>query len=79
MDIINALARLQLAAIECGGRIRLHTTDPALRALLELFGLTTVLGCGDAEEGEERGILERVQPGDLVLPPLHDDDRRRFE
>lgn len=55
-EAIEALARLQLTAIECGGRIRLHTTDPALLALLELFGLTETLGCGEPEEREQPGI-----------------------
>lgn len=54
--VIDALARLQLAAMECGGRIRLRTTDPALLALLDLFGLTEVLACGEPEEGEEIGL-----------------------
>lgn len=59
-DVVDRLARLQLTAIECGSRIRLHTTDPALIALLELFGLTEVLCCGEPEKGEQFRIEEDV-------------------
>jgi len=72
--VIDALARLQLAAIECGRRIRLHTTDPALLALLELFGLTEALRCGEPEKGEQSRIEENVHPDQLAGTRLEDLD-----
>ena len=55
-EVINVLARLQLTALECGGRIRLRSVDPELLALLELVGLAEVLACREPEEGEERRV-----------------------
>ncbi|HEV2783464.1 MAG TPA: hypothetical protein VGX25_29110, partial [Actinophytocola sp.] len=46
-EVVDALARLQLTALRCGGRIRLRRVDPALLALLELAGLTELLGRGE--------------------------------
>jgi hypothetical protein len=51
-EVINALARLQLTALGCGGQIRLRQADPALLALLELAGLADVLVVGEPEERE---------------------------
>lgn len=39
LTVLDALARMELAARRAGGRIRLHGPDPALRALLDLVGL----------------------------------------
>ncbi len=40
---VNALARLQLAAVRDGKRIRLRSPSPQLRCLIWLCGLTEVL------------------------------------
>jgi hypothetical protein len=37
-DVIEALARLRLVALRCGGQIRLRQADPALLTLLDLLG-----------------------------------------
>lgn len=42
--VVDALARLQLAIARCGGRIRVHGANDDLRRLLELAGLTDVVG-----------------------------------
>jgi hypothetical protein len=42
-DVVDTLARLQLTALRCGGRIRLCRAGPSLLALLELVGLAEVL------------------------------------
>ena len=47
---IDVLARLQLAARRCGGGLRLRAASEDLRRLIELVGLTGVLGTGDANE-----------------------------
>lgn len=39
LSVVDALARMELAARRAGGRIRLRDPDPALRALLDLVGL----------------------------------------
>ena len=41
---VDALARLQLAARRHGCHVRLHNASPALLDLVELMGLTDVLG-----------------------------------
>jgi hypothetical protein len=55
-EVINALARLQLTALGCGGRIRLRHADPALLALLDLAGLANLFDVGEPEEGEQLGL-----------------------
>lgn len=42
VEVVNALARLQLTALHRGGRLRILRADPALCALLELVGLGSV-------------------------------------
>jgi ABC-type transporter Mla MlaB component len=42
---VDALARLQLAAIRCGRSIVLHGADAQLVELLELVGLDATLRC----------------------------------
>ncbi|MET9932430.1 MULTISPECIES: STAS domain-containing protein [unclassified Streptomyces] len=41
---VDALARLKLAAVRHGHRLRLHGAGPELRALLRLTGLEETLG-----------------------------------
>jgi hypothetical protein len=78
LAVVDALARLQLAARRYGCSIRVHGTGPDLGALLELVGLADVLpACGtdglrlelggEAEGLEELGVQEVVEPGD---PPV---------
>ncbi len=50
---VDALARLQLAALRRGCRVRLCHTSPALCELVELMGLTHVF----ADRGFVRSIL----------------------
>lgn len=67
LGVIDALARLQLAAKRAGGRIRLRGPDPALRALLGLVGLAFDVE-GQVEEGEPAGgVEEAVESGDPAL------------
>ncbi|MDX2698843.1 STAS domain-containing protein [Streptomyces ipomoeae] len=67
LAIIDALARMQLAARRAGGRIRLRDPDPALRALLGLVGLAFDVE-GQVEQGEPAGgVEEAVEPRDAAL------------
>lgn len=43
---VDALARLQLTARRCGGRIRLHRASHELLQLLSFVGLADVVGAG---------------------------------
>jgi anti-anti-sigma regulatory factor len=56
VDVLNALAQLQLTALHRGGRLRILRADPALCALLDLTGLADVLAPGEPEQGKEPGI-----------------------
>lgn len=75
LGLVAALARLQLLARRSGCSIRLEAPCPVLRELVELVGLSEVLGGPalplephrQAEGFEELGIEEVVQPGD---PPV---------
>lgn len=42
-EVVDALARLRLVALGCGGQIRLCQADPALVALLDLLGFADLL------------------------------------
>lgn len=42
-EVVEALARLRLVALGCGGRLRLVRADPALLTLLELLGFADLL------------------------------------
>lgn len=79
LTLVDALARLQLAARRFGCSIRVHGTGADLGALLELVGLAEVLPSkqqptalrleltGEAEGLEELRVEEVVEPGD---PPV---------
>ena len=79
LALVDALARLQLAARRFGCSICVHGTGSELGALLELVGLAEVLPStrrpdglrldlgGEAEGLEELGVEEVVEPGD---PPV---------
>jgi hypothetical protein len=67
LALVDALARLQLAARRRGLRLRLRGASEELRALLELVGLADVLALEaprEPELGEQLGVEEVVQPGD---------------
>ncbi|MFE6362155.1 STAS domain-containing protein [Streptomyces sp. NPDC057806] len=67
LGAVDLLARLQLTARRCGGRIRLRDPDPALCALLALVGLRFEVE-GQPEQREPAlGVEEAVETGD---PPV---------
>ena len=76
LEVVDALARLQLAARRRGFRIQLQNVPPDLAELLELCGLAQVLRMGDAlrvdagREPEHReepgGVEEEGDPPDPV-------------
>ena len=71
VDVVDALARAQLAAKRLGCSIRLRDACPELLDLLNLCGLAVEL-CGavevggEAEGGEEVGVEEVVVTDDPV-------------
>ncbi len=72
LDLVDALARLHLAARRAGGSLVLRRPSPALCQLLDLVGLAGVIeggglalqACGEAEEGEQVGVEEVLPGGD---------------
>lgn len=67
LDLVDRLARLQLAAHRCGWSIRLQNPCAQLRGLLDLVGLADALRLEpwrEPEGGEQRGVEEVVEPGD---------------
>lgn len=60
---VEALARMQLAALRLGGRLELRNACGELRELLELAGLTDVLPCEELAPETGRQAEEREQPG----------------
>jgi hypothetical protein len=46
-DVVEALARLRLVALRCGGDLRLRRASPDLLAVLELLGFTDLLPAAD--------------------------------
>ncbi len=63
LAVVDALARLQLAASRRGCPIRLCGASRQLRDLLQLMGLRHVLGCGEMvgqTEKREQGRAEEV-------------------
>ena len=76
LAVVDALARLQLAARRTGWSIRVRRPSPALRELLDLVGLADLIAGeaglpleagGKAEGGEQLGVQEAVERGDA--PP----------
>jgi hypothetical protein len=74
-DVVDALARLQLAARRSRGSIRLRGVRPPLRELLVIVGLETAIPMCDqlrdevrreAEQREELCVEEAVDPDDPV-------------
>ena len=63
LDVVDALARLQLAAQRVGWSLRLRDPSAALCELLDLVGLGAQLG-REAEGGEQVGVEDVVEPGD---------------
>jgi hypothetical protein len=73
LAVVDALARLQLAARRLGYSIGLRHPSAELRALLDLVGLADVVRDAadlsleprwEAEGGKQLGVEEVVQPGD---------------
>ena len=62
LGVLDALARLKLAAVRSGMRCELLTTGQSVGELLGLIGLSGVLGqpVGQAEAGDEGGGVEEV-------------------
>jgi ABC-type transporter Mla MlaB component len=75
-EVLDVLCRLRRTAADCGSRLLLRGADPALLALLELFGLAELL---QPEEPEQAGVEKHVQGGDLPVPRLEDVDGPGFE
>jgi hypothetical protein len=79
LGVVDALARLQLAARRLGGELLLRHPDPELVGLLELVGLAGVLAVeagaagealeagGQTEGLEESGVEEVVELRDPTL------------
>ncbi|HEX3807678.1 MAG TPA: hypothetical protein VHV52_12960 [Gaiellaceae bacterium] len=72
LQLVDRLARLQLIARRRGYRLALVDPPAALRELIELVGLSEVLGLELQRQPEEReehgGVEEERQLGD---PPVH--------
>jgi hypothetical protein len=76
LGTVDELARLQLAAVRRGSRVRLINVTADLQGLLVLLGLDEVLGCGpglgiearrQAEHREKsRGVQEEGDPADPI-------------
>jgi hypothetical protein len=69
LGMMDALARMQLAARRAGWTIRVGTACPELCELIELSGLAKVLALepfGQPEDREELGVQEVVEPGDPI-------------
>ncbi|MCU1451165.1 MAG: hypothetical protein JWP02_3335 [Acidimicrobiales bacterium] len=75
LGIVDALARLQLAARRLGCAVRVFGACDELRELLDLAGLRQLLGSDEelgiemgrqTEELEQARVEEVVQPGDPV-------------
>ena len=68
---VEALARLQLAARRKGLDLRLHVVSRELRDLIQLAGLTQVLGVEPRRQPEEReqrvGVEEEGELGDAIV------------
>ena len=75
LALVDALARLQLAAGRLGCSVRLRDVSEDLAQLLDLVGLPcgwggptlAVEAGGETEGGEELGVQEVVPPDDLPV------------
>jgi hypothetical protein len=70
LELVDALARLQLAARRHGWALRLRDVAEELQALLEFLGLADVLALEarrEPELGEQAGVQEVVQPADPAV------------
>ena len=76
LAVVDALARLQLAARRLGYSIGLRNASAELRGLLDLVGLADVVRDAaalplearwEAEGGKQLRVEEVVQPGDPAL------------
>ena len=69
LELVDALARLQLAACRCGCSVVVASAPPDVVELIDLAGLSEVLGVEprrQAEEREERrGVEEERDLPDL--------------
>ena len=59
--VVDAMARIELAARRLGWTVRLREVCGDLRELTEFCGLP-LDGCGQAERREQRGVEEVVEP-----------------
>jgi anti-anti-sigma regulatory factor len=67
LTAVDLLARLDLTARRRGARIRLRDPDPALRAFLDLVGLTFEVE-GQSEQREPAlGVEEEMEPGEPAV------------
>jgi hypothetical protein len=76
LEIVDALARLQLAARRAGYRIGVASAPDHVVELIELAGLAEVLGVeprGQPEEREQRlGVEEERELDDAAVRDLED-------
>ena len=66
LELVDEVARWQLAARRLGCTIRLRGADCELRELLEFVGLGVEM-CGEPERAEQVGVEEAVEPGDPAI------------
>lgn len=71
LEIVDALARLQLAARRCGYEVTVTAAPEDVRELIELAGLCEVLGVEPLRQAEEReqclGVEEERKLPDSAL------------
>lgn len=65
VEVLDALARLQLTARQCGGEIRLRHAEPSLVALLELVGFTETMPVSNGPATGPRGTGGLHRSGDV--------------
>ncbi|GAA4805641.1 hypothetical protein GCM10023220_39200 [Streptomyces ziwulingensis] len=64
---VELLARLQLTARRCGGRIRLRDPTPGLLSFLDLVGLRFETERQPEQREPPGGVEEAVEPGDAAV------------
>ncbi len=72
--VVDAMARLQLAAARRGRRVHLRGASPALRELLGLMGLAGVLPLAEPLRVELEGQPEEREQGDRIEEERQLDD-----